>query len=153
MYRITKKELIKECTNLLKMGYTRCINDTGYRKEGMSIQEYFSDLTGQQITKSEVNSWFKLPELKGLRINTSNYVLIVEEDGSIADLEYDTDIEESVEESVEKLTTGTVIDAAGSEKDIDTEDTMGVNTKDSSTLVPEMKDEEEEDEDEEGLGW
>lgn len=75
MMQITKEELINKCKSLLLKGFTKCKGDKGY-EQGKSIQDYFEAESGQQISKTEVRSWFKqFSELKGLRRRTTTDVV------------------------------------------------------------------------------
>lgn len=69
MATLTKTELVTEIKNLLEMGYTRFPDDKAYQGEGKSIYEHFQAKLGEGVkfSKSELKSWFKMPELKGAR--------------------------------------------------------------------------------------
>jgi len=95
--KIKKSELVAICKELTLKGYTRCIDDRNYLGKGYSIQEYFSEKVGVEINKTLVRTWFKLEELRNIRVNTNPIIIIDDVSGemidtnNLQDLDNDTD--------------------------------------------------------------
>jgi hypothetical protein len=84
--KIKKSELVAICKELTLKGYTRCIDDRNYLGKGYSIQEYFSEKVGVEINKTLVRTWFKLEELRNIRVNTNPIIIIDDESGEMIDI-------------------------------------------------------------------